>query len=138
MQSHLAIVSLRACEAVSYYRMRLLTLRCAWARYAVVLRDCVTENSIMSLRACEAVSNYRMGLLTLRCAWARYAVVPRNDNVRNGRPSIACGGATWSVFHRRLSGLTAVFTSMVLFRCSIIIDSFQEGPPYAFTILRTR
>ncbi|MFA7408189.1 MAG: hypothetical protein WCY93_10290 [Anaerolineaceae bacterium] len=41
---------------------RLLTLRCAWARYAVVLRDCVTENSIMSLRTCEAVSNFQDGI----------------------------------------------------------------------------
>ncbi len=39
-----SIMSLRAREAVSYYRMRLLTLRCAWARYAVVPRNDRTCN----------------------------------------------------------------------------------------------
>ncbi|MFA7408188.1 MAG: hypothetical protein WCY93_10285, partial [Anaerolineaceae bacterium] len=79
-QSLLAMTTFAMTDAA-----RLLTLRCAWARYAVVPRNYVTENLIMSLRAREAVPYFWMGLLTLRCAWARYAVVPRNDNVRNGR-----------------------------------------------------
>jgi len=87
-QSFLAIMSLRACEAVSYFRdeiaypsLRLGTLR---SRTSLLCHcELAKQSPITGFAITDAAR-----LLTLRCTWVRYAVVPRNYVTASLRSSL--------------------------------------------------